>query len=97
MKLGPVELETLGGHQGRAVQQELAPRSYAQWGGQAREPDLRVVRRQVVYLKPQEQISLPRKNVWNGQSSKTRAESWSHQRRQRRNGQRGQEESQTVA
>ena len=97
MKLGPVELETLRGHQGGAVQQEFAPQSDAQWGGQAREPDLRVVKRQVVYLKPPEQISLPRKNVWNGQSSKARAESRRHQRRQRRNGQRGQEESQTVA
>ena len=35
----------------------LAPKPDTQWGGQAREPHLRPVNRQVTYLKPREQIS----------------------------------------
>ena len=41
----------------------LAPKSDAQWGGQAREPHWRAVNRQMAYPKPREQISLPRKNM----------------------------------
>lgn len=72
------------------------PQAAAQWGGQAREPGVRVSNKQVADRKPQEHMSVPRKKVWDGRSSEARAESWG-QMKPRRKGQRGQEGSERVA